>query len=371
MRTKTTWVGGLLVLLMAATLFPSPASAHLAGDLEIAKRRLSELESRIEREEASVRSLQSQLRTLSASVGREQGGLEQIRHDLAVTKKQMDETKARLQQLRDRLRSRARTVYMRGPLETVGILLGSQSFGEFIGRAGYAAHLARHDSRLVLEARAAQAKLKEQAAEQERLEQEQAARVSELRGRQNRITSVFARQMAVMAQLAQSRAEALHLVEEIQGRIDSGQVDNLRRVAGRGMTVSYGEWAAAFLTALGAPTSRDNLVAVVAWEAAEGTLATWNPLATTLNMPGNTVYNSHGVKNYRSMEQGIEASILTLRRPGHGYEAIVASLKAGAEAMETGRAINRSDWCRGCAGGTYVIGFIPAVEQYYDRYANN
>lgn len=135
------------------------------------------------------------------------------------------------------------------------------------------------------------------------------------------------------------------------------------------MTIGYGAWASAFLTALGAPTSRGNLVAVVAWEAAEGTLATWNPLATTYFMPGATVYNSHGVKNYTSKEQGIEASVLTLKRPGHGYEAIVASLRAGAEAMETGRAINRSDWCGGCASGTYVLGFIPAVEENYGRYA--
>ena len=37
--------------------------------------------------------------------------------------------------------------------------------------------------------------------------------------------------------------------------------------------------------------------------------------------------------------------------------------------MDTGRAINQSDWCSGCAGGSYVVGYIPAVEQYYDRYA--
>jgi hypothetical protein len=316
-----------------------------------------------------MQSLQGQLRSLAVQVGREQGGLEQVRRDIATTNVRIEETKSQLQALRDRIRARARSVYMRGPLEIVGVLLGSETMGDFIGRVGYAASLARHDSKLVLEARGAQAKLRVEQERQERLEREQAAKVSTLRGRQNAITSVFARQMAVMAELAQLRAEAQHLVSEIANRIASGQVDSLRRVAGRGMTISYGQWAQSFLTALGAPTSRGNLVAVVAWEAAEGTLATWNPLATTINMPGNTVYNSHGVKNYRSKEQGIEASIMTLRRPGHGYDAIISSLRAGAEAMDTARAINRSDWCRGCAGGSYVIGFVPAVEQYYERYA--
>ena len=368
MRTRAPIVAALLALTGAFT--PTNASAHLAGDLENAKRRAAELERRIEAEERTLAGLQSQLKALAAQVGREQGGLDRLRRDIAATGAQIDETKARLQELRGRIRARARSVYMQGPLEIVGVLLGSQTIGDFIGRAGYAASLARHDAKLVLQAQAAQVKLREQQARQQQLEREQAAKVSSLRSRQTRVTSVFARQMAVMAELAQFRAEALHLVSEIEGRIARGEVDSLRRVAGRGMTISYGEWARSFLVALGAPVVRDNLVAVVAWEAAEGTMATWNPLATTIAMPGATVYNSHGVKNYRSKEQGIEATIMTLRRPGHGYEAIVASLRAGADAMETGRAINRSDWCRGCAGGTYVIGFIPAVQQYYERYAN-
>ncbi len=369
MRTRATVLVAILAAVTVAGALLQPASAHLAGDLEIAKRRVGELEDRITREEATVQSLGAQLKSLAASVGREQGGLDSVQRELTTTRTKIKETKAELQALRDGLRERARSVYMRGPLNMVGVLLGSQTIGEFVSRVGYASRLADHDGQLVYRARAAQSKLQEQQARQERLEQEQRSKVSSLRTRQSSITSVFARQMAVMAELAQFRGEALHLVSEIQGRIASGEVDSLRRVAGRGMTISYGAWASSFLTALGAPTSRDNLVAVVAWEAAEGTMATWNPLATTIAMPGATVYNSHGVKNYRSREQGIEASIMTLRRPGHGYEAIIASLRSGAEAMDTGRAINRSDWCRGCAGGTYVIGFIPAVEQYYDRYA--
>jgi hypothetical protein len=81
------------------------------------------------------------------------------------------------------------------------------------------------------------------------------------------------------------------------------------------------------------------------------------------------VYNSHGVRNYKTMRQGIEASIKTLKRPSHGYEKILDSLEKALKAMETGKAINKSDWCRGCTNGSYVIGIIPAVEKYYDRYA--
>jgi hypothetical protein len=160
----------------------------------------------------------------------------------------------------------------------------------------------------------------------------------------------------------------MQLIAEMQGRLDLG---GLRRVAGHGMTITYGQWAREFLGAMGAPASRNNQVAVIAWEAAEGTQATWNPLATTYYMPGSTVYNGSGVRNYATKGQGIEASNATLGRPGHGYDAIRASLKHSADAMDSARAISRSDWCRGCAGGTYVTGFVPAVEQYYDRYGGS
>jgi peptidoglycan hydrolase CwlO-like protein len=353
-----------------ATVLPArPASAVLPSQLETARKRVAELEARISRQEANVASLQQQLRSLSTQVGREQGGLDVLRRDITSTRTRIAETKARLQTLRDQLRSRARTVYMRGPLEMIGVLLGSESIGDFIGRITYAAQLARHDGQLVGEARAAHAKLRDQQAQQERLEREQASKVASLRSRQNALANVFIRQQLLMAELARSRAEALRLVAELKDRIAAGELGNLLRVAGHGMTIGYGEWARSFLVSLGAPVVRSNLVAVVAWQAAEGTMATWNPLATTFYMPGSTVYNSYGVRNYESKTQGIEASILTLGRPGHGYEAIVSSLKGGAESMDTGRAINRSDWCRGCAGGTYVIGFIPAVERYYDRFA--
>jgi hypothetical protein len=183
------------------------------------------------------------------------------------------------------------------------------------------------------------------------------------------LTNLFAQEQGVLAQLAHSRADAINLVAALASKLGSG-LDGLRRVAGQGMTISYGEWATAFLSQINAPITRDNLVVMVAWEASEGTMATWNPLATTFDEPGSTTYNSSGVQNYISKGQGIDATVATLDRPGHGYEAILSGLRASAKDMSTAEAINRSDWCSGCAGGSYVTGYIPAVEQYYDRYAN-
>jgi hypothetical protein len=37
----------------------------------------------------------------------------------------------------------------------------------------------------------------------------------------------------------------------------------------------------------------------------------------------------------------------------------------------TAQAINASNWCRGCAGGAYVTGLLPAVESDYRTYAGS
>ena len=354
----------LCVLLVAGAGVVAPAGAQ--SSLDAARARVTELTSRIERARASARSLQSELRTLAANVGREQTGLDSIRGDLDATEAKVEDTQAELGSLRGQLNARARTLYMRGgPIDLLGVVLGARTFNEFIGRTTYTSRIARRDEQLVLEAREAEAKLRELRDVQRRLERDQAGKVGALRSRQGRLTDTFARQQGVLAELAKARKEAIELVDELGAAAGA----NLRRVAGQGMTISYGEWAASLLPELGAGTGRENMIAIVAWEASEGTEATWNPLATTKDMPGDSQYNSHGVRNYLTKEQGIEASVATIELPSRGYEPIIARLKDGGDAMKTAEAIRDSLWCRGCAGGTYVTGFIEAVRRYYDRYA--
>jgi hypothetical protein len=124
---------------------------------------------------------------------------------------------------------------------------------------------------------------------------------------------------------------------------------------------TYQGWAALFFPRLGVPLCRNNLIAMVAWEVAEGSRGAWNPLATTLDWPGATSINSAGVRSYPSLQNGLDATVETLHRRGHGYEQIVGSLSACADPYQTALAINRSDWCSGCVNGQYVIGLVARV----------
>lgn len=92
-----------------------------------------------------------------------------------------------------------------------------------------------------------------------------------------------------------------------------------------------GAWARDFLQALGnSNPSNQTVNLVAAWTKGENTRAQFNPLATTLDYGDNTKFNNccggNGVKNYKTREQGIQASIMTLQGKHAGYADIVKGL---------------------------------------------
>lgn len=113
------------------------------------------------------------------------------------------------------------------------------------------------------------------------------------------------------------------------------------------MTVTREQWAKRLLERADWPVSRNNLRALVAWTSAEGTKAKWNPLATTQPMAGATDFNSVGVKNYPSLESGLEATLKTLAYTDLGYGRIRKRLKENAPAYRTLRAVEKSAWGTG------------------------
>ena len=70
------------------------------------------------------------------------------------------------------------------------------------------------------------------------------------------------------------------------------------------------------LERLGLPVTRSNVNWLTAWESREGghwgNTARYNPLNTTLPMPGSSTMNGVGVRVYTSWQQGIEATAKTL-----------------------------------------------------------
>jgi hypothetical protein len=105
-------------------------------------------------------------------------------------------------------------------------------------------------------------------------------------------------------------------------------------------------WARDFLSKLGMPITSENVKAVSAWEQAEGTKASFNPLATTQSgFSGETRFNSVGVKNYAAYQDGIDANVHALTNGR--YPNILAALQAGNDATAVAQAIKDSPWGTG------------------------
>lgn len=106
------------------------------------------------------------------------------------------------------------------------------------------------------------------------------------------------------------------------------------------------KWARDFLTKIGMPITSENVRAISAWEQAEGTSAQFNPLATTQGgYAGEWSFNSVGVKNYLSYQDGIDANAKAIENGRYGN--ILGALKAGNNAMGVAQAIANSPWGTG------------------------
>lgn len=103
-------------------------------------------------------------------------------------------------------------------------------------------------------------------------------------------------------------------------------------------------WRQHLLAVLGAPLHAESLRFLEAWANAEGGTARWNPLNSTLELPGATVYNTFVVNgqtfhvwNYARPVWGVCATAMTLTNPANGaliYGKIVAALQAGSQTAE-------------------------------------
>lgn len=114
----------------------------------------------------------------------------------------------------------------------------------------------------------------------------------------------------------------------------------------------------AVLVGIGAPITKNNLDYLYAWRQAEGGRATFNPFNTTLKRDGATNYNSVGVKNYISEQQGIEATVSTLLdNRHHRYDAILSALKTDSDPMVTAEALVLSPWGTGELAKKVISGY--------------
>jgi hypothetical protein len=131
-------------------------------------------------------------------------------------------------------------------------------------------------------------------------------------------------------------------------------------VGDRSMTPT--RFAQELLAALGMPQSDNNIRALVAAQAVEGghmhNSALFNPLNTTLRMPGSGAVTKIGVQAFTDWNQGVEATAKTLTNGL--YSGILGALRRSAPPDETLREFSRSPW----GWGGKIVGPASSFQSY-------
>lgn len=122
------------------------------------------------------------------------------------------------------------------------------------------------------------------------------------------------------------------------------------------------EFASTVFKHVGGHVTAPRVTVGVAWAAIEGSKAQNNPWDTTEPYEGATDFNSAGVKNYLTIEDGIEATIKTLENGNYAH--ILKVLRTPEASFNDLRnAINGSPW-----GSTISFELYRDVEERYSMY---
>ena len=348
------------VLLSFALLAGAATSAAARPPIETARRHAAALGQRVGDARAAAAALQARMLVLTADVVKAREMLDRLQGRLVDAQQGLAAAQAEMDAIQSRLDDRARQAFVAlGPGASVVYLLGANSFTDLADRTVMLDSVQAADATLTDDVQAQAARFASAQSSLEQTTRERGRLVARIESSRGQMLRAFVAQQAALEQLVGRQRSAVHAVHRME--------QWMAREAG---ALPFGDWAARFLQHIGAPTCRENLVVVMAWQANEFTQARWNPLATTHRMKRSTSFNAVGVQNYLTLTQGLRASEQTLTggAPSFGYGAILDALHACAGAMNTAVAIRASAWCRDCSNGGYVTELVPIVEQYFDRY---
>ena len=362
-RTGTQHGSGRRIAAAVLTLAMLAGATSAAGarpPIEAARQRAERLGRQVVDARASAAELQRRILSLASDVAPARHALDGLQGRLVEAQHGLATAQAEVDAVQTRLNDRARQAFMMSePGASAAYLLGADSFSDLMDRTIMLDSVQQADAALGAEVQAEATRMASAQATLEQATGERGRLLGRIESRQADLLSAFAAQQAALAQLAGQQRDAVRDVKTIE-----------RKIARRAGALPFGDWANGFLEHLGAPTCRDNLVVVVAWQANEFTQARWNPLATTHRMARSTSFNDVGVQNYVSLTQGLRASVETLTggATSFGYQAILDALSRCDDAMSTAEAVRASAWCRGCSNGGYVTELVPVVQAYFDRY---
>jgi peptidoglycan hydrolase CwlO-like protein len=324
----------VLVVIVAACALAAAVTAAPAA----AAPSLFDLQKEAKRTRAEMANLQTDLQQAGNDLARAQAQLDDVTQRLQTARSNLARAQQDLDTEREVLAKRAALLYKTGGFDWMDIISNLRSLADIDTIRSLERDLAEQDREDENRAQVLtrQARQLERQVEQDR----QQALVAEQKVQDRKV------------ELDQALAERTAILQDVTKRIKkilaSGGLGAALRMAKNGQFTQL-TWAQALLVAMRLPVTADNVAAITAWEMAEGghwyNTAYYNPLNTTQEMPGATVFNSVGVKAYTSWKQGLEATVKTLKN-GY-YDGIIEALKRGNDSAAVAQAVGASPWGTG------------------------
>jgi peptidoglycan hydrolase-like protein with peptidoglycan-binding domain/predicted nucleotidyltransferase len=134
---------------------------------------------------------------------------------------------------------------------------------------------------------------------------------------------------------------------------DLGQIERDKEINTIGVTDK--NFYERILQELGAPVSDENMKFLYAWRQSEGKAGRFNPFNTTHKMPNSTNFNKVGVKNYQSLEDGLIATLKTLRNGR--YDCIINGMKNDIGAYQISKCPSLKVWGTGDLVSKVIRGY--------------
>jgi len=278
----------------------TPTQAEIRREIQESQRRLEEIREERARLQAEMRGLRSrmqdastELRNIEQQLSASRSVLGEIEFQLDATGNRVDEITTELTRTRQELsgrqhllRDRLRSIYVRGPLHTVRVLLGADSFTDLLNRYRYLQLVASYDRSLLTSVQEMEAALQAQAREMteslselDRLRQEQVREVAQLR-------EVEADRQRALDQFRGQEAQTATRVEELEaqegrmaglvGDLERRRLETERRAAGAGSTPMATTLSLADMGALAWPVEGELAYRFGLDQRPNGTVLRWN-----------------------------------------------------------------------------------------------
>lgn len=308
---------------------PAAAQTDIRREIRESQLRLEQIRQEREQLQREMESLRARVSDVSArlsnierQVAASVAVLREIEFQSAALARSVEETTRELIHSRDRLTERRvvlgrrlRSIYKRGPLHTVQVLLSAESFGDLLNRYKYLHLIALYDRLLIdeiarLEASlvAREKELTANLAELERLRAEKMSELAHLRSleaeQQRALESYRAREQQTqgrLAQLERDEARLTNLIAELERR----RLEEERRRAVAGRAVAEGTITTADVGTLDWPVEGRLIYRFGPERRPNGVTLRWNGIGIAAN-PGTEV-------------RAVEAGTVVMAGPFEGY----------------------------------------------------